>query len=46
MAGPSEDATDETLDAIVTAVRERLSAAEAEGDPIILPDHSTALVEL
>ena len=42
----SENGADERLDAIVTAVRARLHAAEIEADPIILPDHSTALVEL
>ena len=42
----SEDGADAKLDAIVQAIRGRLSAAESESDPIILADHSTALVEL
>ena len=42
----TEDGADEALDAIVQAVRGRLSAAEAEADPIVLPDGSTTLVEL
>ena len=46
VSSPTESGADETLDAIVQAVRGRLHAAEAETDPIILPDGSTALVEL
>ena len=46
VSSSSENGADEKLDAIVTAVRARLHAAESEADPIILPDHSTALVEL
>ena len=43
---PTEDGADEALDGIVLAVRGRLSAAEAESDPIVLPDGATAQVEL
>ena len=46
VSSSSENGADEKLDAIVTAVRGRLHAAEIEADPIILPDHSTALVQL
>ena len=42
----SESGADETLDTIVAAVRRRLSAAEAEVDPIVLSNGETALVEL
>ena len=45
-AHQTEDGADELLDAIVLAVRQRLSVAEAESDPIVLPDGSVALVEL
>ena len=41
-----EDSADELLDRVVTAVRGRLSAAESGESPVILPDGSTALVEL
>ena len=43
VSSTSEDEADISLDRIVTAVRGRLSAAEAESDPIVLPDGSTAL---
>ena len=46
VSDPTEDGADESLNAIVAAVRARLSAAENEGDPIVLPDGSLALVEL
>ena len=46
VSNPSEDGADELLDAIVTAVRQRLSDAEAESAPIILPSGEVALVEL
>ena len=43
---PTEDAADAALDAIVAAVRARLSDAESESAPIILPSGAVALVEL
>ena len=46
VSSTSEDEADKLLSSIVTALRGRLSSAEAESDPIVLPDDSTALVEL
>ena len=46
VSDPTEDGADSALDAIVQAVRGRLSSAEAESDPVVLEDGSTALVEL
>ena len=46
VSSPTEDDADEVLNAVVQAVRARLSAAEAEADPIVLPDGSTTLIEL
>ena len=46
VSSSSENGADEKLDAIVTAVRGRLHAAEIEADPIVLEGGSVALVEL
>ena len=42
----SEDGADEALDAIVRAVRARLSCAESTDDPIALPTRETVVVAL
>ena len=46
VANPDEAGADELLDTLVTRIRGRLSDADAGGDPIILPDGSSLVVEL
>ena len=46
MSHPTEDASDELLDSLVTRIRGRLSDAECGSAPIVMPDGSALVTEL